>query len=62
MNAAAIGVLLLIKEAPVRTEGGRFMFERQGLSGSEAVFNENRIRDIPSEVDIGNNTGYLPVS
>ena len=41
MNAAAIGVLLLIKEAPVRTEGGRFMFERQDLSGSEAVFNES---------------------
>ena len=41
MNAAAIGGLLLIKESPVRTEGGRFMFERQDLGGSEAVFNES---------------------
>ena len=38
MNAAAIGVLLLIKEAPVRTDGGRFMFERLDLSGSKAVY------------------------
>ena len=41
MNAAAIGVLLLIKEAPVRTEEGRLMFGRPDLSGSKAVFNES---------------------
>ena len=41
MYAAAIGVLLLIKESPVRTEEGRLMFERQELSCSEAVFNES---------------------
>lgn len=34
----ANGVLLLLKEAPVRTEEGRFMFERPDLNGSKAVF------------------------
>ena len=38
MNAAAIGVLLLLKEAPVRTEEGRLIIGRLDLSGSEAVF------------------------
>ncbi len=32
---------LLLREAPVRTEKGRFMVERLDLSGSEAVFNES---------------------
>ena len=32
---------LLLREASVRTEKGRFMVERLDLSGSEAVFNES---------------------
>ena len=38
---AAIGIMLFLKEAPVRTEEGRLMFGRQDLSGSEAVFNDS---------------------
>ena len=34
----ANGVLLLLKEAPVRTEEGRLIIGRLDLSGSEAVF------------------------
>ena len=40
-DAAVIEVVLLLKEISVKTEEGRLMIGRQGLSSSEAVLEES---------------------